>query len=359
MLSTKLQTFFEVFCPKVNFCPLSRLIIICEAVMYFAHIIRPKGGYMSDSQTNMIQGSPNKQYRDRLFKAIFGRYTEQSKRWRLDLYNALNGTSYTDPDALEINTIENVIYMTMKNDISFLVDSQMTLYEQQSAYNPNMPLRGLFYFSQLYQMYIEKNNKNIHSSRLVKIPEPCFVVFYNGTRKTQETFKLRLSNAFEGRNKSTGELTDASKDFEWTANVININPGHNSTLQKNCKSLYDYVSYVGRIAKNKKQGFSIQEAVDDAVNWAIKGNLLDGFFKVNKAEVTAMCLTEYDEEAAQRAFREDGYLDGLEDGMQKKAVEDAKSFYANGVSVELIAKSLQMTVEQVENIVKDNVLNEA
>jgi len=145
--------------------------------------------------------------------------------------------------------------------------------------------------------------------------------------------------------------------------VININPGHNSALQKKCKSLYDYVRYVGRIAENKKQGLSTQEAVDDAVSWAIKENMLDGFFKVNKAEVSAMCLTEYDEEAAKRVFREDGYLDGVEDGkaagMQQKAVEAAQSLYANGVSVELIAKSLQMTVEQVENIVKDTIQKEA
>ena len=69
----------------------------------------------------------NREYKDRLFKAIFGRNTEESKRWRLELYNALNGTSYTDPDALEVNTIENVIYITMRNDISFLVGSEMNL----------------------------------------------------------------------------------------------------------------------------------------------------------------------------------------------------------------------------------------
>ena len=309
---------------------------------------------MADTQTELIQGSPNKHYRDRLFKAIFGRDTEQSKQWRLDLYNALNGTHYSDPDALEVNTIENVIYMTMKNDISFLVDSQMTLYEQQSTYNPNMPLRGFFYLSQLYQMYIEKNDKNILSSRLVKIPEPRFVVFYNGSRKTPETFKLRLSDAFERRDKSTGELADPTKDFEWTATVININPGHNSALQKKCKSSYDYVRYVGRIAQNKKQGLSTQEAVDDAVNWAIKENLLDGFFKVNRAEVSAMCLTEYDEEAAKRAFREDGYLDGVEDGIQKKAVEDAQKMIVNGkLSKEEIADISGLPIETVQQLAEE------
>ncbi|MCI6983283.1 MAG: Rpn family recombination-promoting nuclease/putative transposase [Treponema porcinum] len=99
-----------------------------------------------------MPGSFNRQYQDRLFKAIFGR--EEHKDWLLSLYNALNGSSYTDPSAIEINTIEGIIYVTMKNDISFLIDSQLNLYEQQSSYNPNMPLRGLMYFAELYQKHL-------------------------------------------------------------------------------------------------------------------------------------------------------------------------------------------------------------
>ena len=312
-------------------------------------------------QENLIQTSPTREYRDRLFKAIFGRDNEQSKRWRLDLYNALNGTSYTDPDALEVNTIENVIYMTMKNDISFLVDSQMTLYEQQSTHNPNMPLRGLFYLSQLYQMYIEKNDMNIHTSMLVKIPEPRFIVFYNGSTKKPDTFKMRLSDAFIRKDDCGGDVGGKIKpdkcpqDFEWTATVININPGHNSALQKNCKPLYDYVRYVGRIADNKKKGLPIKEAVDDAVNWAIEKDFLDGFFKVNKAEVSAMCLTEYDEEATMRAFRREGYEDGRADGLAegecKKAVEDARKLLElNTMSVEQIAYVTELPIEQIREL---------
>ena len=58
----------------------------------------------------------------------------------------------------------------------------------------------------------------------------------------------------------------------------------------------------------------------------------------------------------QRAY---DYDDGKAAGMKEKAVEDAQSFYANGVSVEIIAKSLGMTIEQVEDIVKDSNLKEA
>ena len=307
-----------------------------------------------NSQQDTIQTSPTREYRDRLFKAIFGRNTQQSKQWRLELYNALNGTSYADPDALEVNTIENVIYMTMRNDISFLVDSQMTLYEQQSTHNPNMPLRGLFYLSQLYQMYIEKNDMNILTSMLVKIPEPRFIVFYNGSTKKPDSFKMHLSDAFERRkDRDGGNSADIAKDFEWTATVININPGYNSALQKNCKPLYDYVRYVGRIADNKKKGLSIKEAVDDAVNWAISEDFLDGFFKVNKAEVSAMCLTEYDEEATMRAFRREGYEDGMAAGERKKAVEDARKLIElNTMSVEQIAYVTDLPIEQIRELQK-------
>ena len=140
---------------------------------------------------------PVREYKDRLFKKIFGDTTEESKRWRLDLYNALNGTSYTDPDKLKLTTIENVIYVTMKNDISFLIGSQMNLYEQQSSYNPNMPLRGLMYFAQLYQMNLSARGLDLFGSKLVKIPSPSFVVFYNGDKELPDVSEQRLSDAFE------------------------------------------------------------------------------------------------------------------------------------------------------------------
>ena len=167
---------------------------------------------------------PKREYKDRLFKAIFGRNTEESKRWRLDLYNALNNTAYTDPDALTLTTIENVIYITMKNDISFLIGSQMNLYEQQSSFNPNMPLRGLMYFAQLYQMNLSERGEDLFGSRLVTIPAPSFVVFYNGDKKLPDVSKLRLSDAFEPMGSAEG--------FEWTASVINSGGNHSEGLQK-------------------------------------------------------------------------------------------------------------------------------
>ena len=297
---------------------------------------------MLETQTNTIKVQPQTQFRDRLFIAIFGKDTEKSKRWRLNLYNALNGTNYTDPDALKLNTIENVIYIKMYNDVSFLIDSQMTLYEQQSRPNPNMPLRGLLYFAELYQKHLAQKELDLHWSTLVKIPNPRFVVFYNGEPARPELYKLRLSEAFE--------LEDKSGDFEWTAEVININPNKNETLVKSCKPMYDYVRLVGRISDNKKAGMKIEQAVNEAVDWAIKENFLEGFVREQKEEIIAMCLTEYDEESCIRGWRQDG----IEMGRQEKALETARKLLKMNLgNPEQIAQAVGLPLEQVLDLQKE------
>ena len=298
-----------------------------------------------------IKTKPQSKFYDHLFIAIFGRNSERSKKWRLELYNALNGTNYTDPDALELNTIENVTYIKMYNDVSFLVDSQMTLYEHQNSTNPNMPLRGLFYFSQLYQKQIELEGKSLLSSRLVKVPNPNFVVFYNGPTERPERYDLKLSDAFI--------VNDNSGQFEWTAHVININENSNKTLQKKCKPLYDYVRFVSRVKTNRNRGMQIDEAVNEAVDWACKENLLDGFIREQKSEVVAMCLTEYDEEACIRTWREDGIdigraqgrEEGLAEGARQKAIETARNLLAKQIPLETVLECTGLTEEDLKEAV--------
>ncbi|MBR1640138.1 MAG: hypothetical protein IJ688_12195 [Treponema sp.] len=285
----------------------------------------------------------NPEYKDRLFKFIFGKETEESKRWRLQLYNALNGTNFKNPDELKINTIENVIYITMHNDISFLVDTEMNLYEEQSSYNPNMPLRGYLYFAILYQKYLKDNKKNLISSTRVMIPNPKFYVFYHGGPKKPERWKMKLSDSFMNK--------DDSGDFQCTATVINLHPNHNSLLNKKCVPLYDYVRFVSKILEYKKSGMSNEEAIEKAVDYAIANNFLEGFFELHKAEVMGMCLTEFDEEEAKRIWHEDGYTEGLAEGESRKTIEAAKGLYNNGVSLEIIAKSLNITIDQVKKII--------
>ena len=122
-----------------------------------------------------------KKHKDRLFRFIFNQKSEL-----LSLYNAVNDSDYTDENDLTIYTIENFIYMGMKNDLSFLIDCHLNIYEHQSTYNPNMPLRGFLYMASALKKYIAAKNLDIYASSSVTIPVPQFYVFYNGTRNVPD-----------------------------------------------------------------------------------------------------------------------------------------------------------------------------
>ena len=289
-----------------------------------------------------VESTPKRTYKDELFRMIFGKENARSARWRLDLYNALSGKHHTNPEDLKITTLENAIYIEMKNDVSFLVDSQMMLTEHQSSYNPNMPLRGLMYFAKLYQIYVSNQDEDLYGKALVKIPAPKYVVFYNGDKQLEETSYLKLSNSFTN--------FEEQGKFEWTATVKNINADYNLSLQNHCKALNDYVKYVDRIKTNLKNNLRTSEAVEEALDWAIKEDFLEGFFKEQRAEVLAVSITEFDKELYDRCRRREGYNEGLADGAHQKAVETAKNLKKNGISLELIANSVGLPLEEVSNL---------
>ncbi|MBR5096873.1 MAG: hypothetical protein IK094_07200 [Treponema sp.] len=184
--------------------------------------------------------------------------------------------------------------------------------------------------------------KNILGSRLVKIPKPRFFVFYNGKDDMPDLFKMRLSEAFIS--------PDDSGDFEWTATVVNINEDRLGGIHKSCKSLYDYARFIAKVRECSKGGSPTAESVTEAVNWATKERLLNGFFERQKAEVIGMILTEFDMEQFKRDMREDGYDEGhqqgLQEGAQQNAIENAKKLLADGkYTAEEISGLLGIPVE--------------
>ena len=171
----------------------------------------------------------NRKYKDRLFRLVF-----QEKKDLLQLYNAINGTDYQDETKLRINTLDDVVYMRMKNDVSFLIGNKLNLYEHQSTFNPNMPLRGLFYFAELLQGFLAENRHDVYKSTLVKIPLPQYIVFYNGMQEEPDKRELFLSDAFFNHQKK------AQSSLECKVVMLNINLGHNRALMENCKKLMEY-----------------------------------------------------------------------------------------------------------------------
>ena len=306
-------------------------------------------------------------HKDRLFVKLFG--DPDNKENLLSLYNALNDRNYDDPDELEINTIEDVIYMGRKNDVSCIIDAHMNLFEHQSTYNPNMPLRGFIYIAKLYEKYIEQYELNIYSEKLEKIPMPKYFVLYNGTRDMPERMELKLSDAFMHPDESSG--------IEFTAIMININYGMNKDLMAACGTLEEYAIFIDRVRRYADMNMSsaeIEKAVDKAVNECIKEGVLADFLAAHKAEVKGMILTDYDEEKTmemfKREYRQDGYSEGRLEGEQigyskgeeigrnLEKLNIAMNMKAKGMSDKEIADLLDVTPERLKEILSTDRVHE-
>ena len=230
----------------------------------------------------------NRNYKDTLFRMIFKEPEEHLK-----LYNAVNGTDYQDPRDLQIVTLENAIYMNMKNDLAFIIDCRMNLYEQQASVNPNMPLRDLIYVAKEYQSMISR--KSLYSARLIKLPTPYFVVFYNGTARQPERKEMKLSDSYQT------PVEDPA--LELRVVQLNIGVGHNRELTEKCPLLMQYSQYVGRVQKYALE-LPLEEAVEWAVRECIREGILSEFLQKNRSEAIAVSIFEYDEEKELALFRE-------------------------------------------------------
>ena len=291
------------------------------------------------------QLTTNRNYKDTVFRMLFS-----DRKNLLSLYNAVSGAHYEDPEKLEIVTLENAIYMGMKNDLAFIIDTDLFLYEHQSTYNPNMPLRDLFYISSEYQKLVDK--RSLYSSVLQKIPAPQFIVFYNGTEKKKDSWVNHLSEAFEN-------LSGAPK-LELEVLTININEGHNSELMEQCQTLREYAQYVACVRRYAKE-FELNEAVKLAVDECIRNNILSEFLRANKSEVISMSIFEYDKEEEERKLRkaeyEAGVAAGMKAGVSKGKIlakkDAASSLITLGLTVEQISSALKVDVETVEQWIAD------
>ena len=255
----------------------------------------------------------NKKHKDRLFRLLFG--GEGNKENLLSLYNAINNTSYTNPDDLEITTIEDAIYMGMKNDVSLLISDSLSLYEHQSSYNPNMPIRGFMYFGKLYSKYIKSNKLNLYGENLIKLPAPQYIVFYNGSKMQEDTTELKLSDSFVDKS--------AGNRFEWTATVININYGRNKELMEKCNTLKEYSILVDKIKRYTKIYEDLKQAIDIAVTECISEGILEDFLVKHRAEVIDVCITEYDEEETLNSIRNESFDKGRDIG-KKEGIDIGK-----------------------------------
>lgn len=278
----------------------------------------------------------NRQYKDTVFRMLFS-----EKENLLSLYNAVTGKAYQNADDLKIVTLENAIYMGMKNDLAFMLETNIYLYEHQSTLNPNIPLRDLIYIGIEYQQYVD--DKSLYSSRLQKIPAPKFMVFYNGTDAVDDRVELRLSNAYEHL---AGE-----PDLELKALMLNVNEGHNKELMEQCQTLKEYAIYVARVRKYTSE-MNLNDAVARAIDECIKEGILVEFLRKNRSEVKMVSILEYDKEWEEKKLRkaeyEAGKSDGIEIGRDKAIAEIICNMIKSGFTIEKIIEVTGKPVSEIE-----------
>lgn len=243
--------------------------------------------------------------KDRLFQYLF----ERDRNALLDLYNALNGTDYQDALQLEIVTIESAVYVVMKNDLAYILSGTLNLYEHQSTYSPNLPVRFLIYLAQEYQMVIEKAERSLYGTGQITLPTPQCIVFYNGMKEMPEERTLKLSEAFENKK--------VRADVELNVRMLNINYGHNKQLMDKCKVLEGYSMLVAVTRNYMAAEKDIQTALNKAIDYCIEKGILKEILLRNRAEVLGMLLEEFDAEKYERTLRGEGWENGREEGRKE------------------------------------------
>ena len=235
------------------------------------------------------------------------------------------------------------------------MDSVLNIYEHQSTYNPNMPLRELIYFVTIIKKLIE--NRYLLSHKLVKIPTPKFAVFYNGDKTRPEREVLKLSDAYENQSDEP--------QLELMCTVYNINPGNNEDLKMRSQTLREYMIFVGyvneNLAKAKKGEKDYETAIRDAVNRCIVENILKDFLLERGEDVQKIMMFDLTYEKQMENAKREWYNDGVEEGRASGIAEGRAEGYRRLVtsvikkfqknkSLEQIADELEESIEDIQPI---------
>ena len=295
----------------------------------------------------------NRKYKDSVFRTLF---SDEDKL--IELYNALFDTNYGPEANIEIVTLEDVVFRVLKNDVAFVMeDSFIVLAEHQSTICNNMPLRDLIYMSTMLQRMI--NTDDLYRKKLLKIPRPTFIVFYDGKEDFPEYQEMKLSDAFLGDD--DGEIA-----LQLTVRVYNINSDKNNEILKKCETLKQYSLFVERVRALQDKGQLSASRITELISGCIDSGILPDFLRKYGTEMVEMLFRELTREEDMEISRLDGYDDGLEEGLRKGRAEGeatglekgraaailelAKVMKSNGRPITQIAADTGLTVEEIESL---------
>lgn len=239
---------------------------------------------------------------------VFGMLMENPQNV-LAVYNAVNHSEYKDPEQVEMCRLDRGISLSVRNDASFILDANLSIYEHQSTVCPNMPVRSLIYFSTIVSGIIK--GKNIYGHSLIKIPTPRFVVFYNGDEDQPEQYEMRLSDAY-ARKMENPEL-------ELTCKVYNINYGKNEELLENCPVLKEYMILVNYVRAYFREADyeQLEHCIELAIDRCIREGILRDFLLERRTEVLKVMTLDYTFERQITLERTEAREEGREEGRKE------------------------------------------
>ena len=238
-------------------------------------------------------------YKDGLFRDYFS----EPKRLLL-LVNALLNLNIRDEKEIKINTLPGIFFGKLKNDLSCMVqDKTIFITEAQSTPNPNMPARMLFYSVELLKDYLNKANRKLYGTTLVKLAAPRFFVIYNGKKDDPLYDEMTLKDAFL-----------AESTLNLTVKIININSEKADELLGKCRPLKDYQRFLELVIKYEEDKISRADAIRAAIKYAIANDIMSNYLRAKQSEVFNMVDLEWDEKEAREYFKEEGREKGREEG---------------------------------------------
>ncbi len=201
-----------------------------------------------------MENVENREYKSDVFSMLM-----EDKRYALEVYNALNGSSYEDPDQVEYVNLEKGISLSVRNDAAFIVDTDVSIYEHQSSYNPNMPLRALIYFVDIIREHVIKK-RDLFSHNPIRIPVPHFAVFYNGTINRPEKEILKLSDSY---NKPTEVLNVMTIDMTFERREVLIREEEHENGRAEGISIGDFTRLASLIQKKIIKGKPLETIANE------------------------------------------------------------------------------------------------
>ena len=307
-------------------------------------------------------------YKDSVFVTIF-----HDKSKLIELYNALFDTNYDESAPIDIVTIKDVLFRTLKNDVAFVLGGRfVVLVEHQSSINENMPLRDLMYISTVLKRMIDTTR--LYREKRLMIPRPEFIVFYNGTKDFPAYQELRLSDSFLGEKQK-----DEEDALQLIVKVYNINTKKNSEILGRCETLRQYSRFV-EIMRSYREGSELtNDVIVEVLDKCKKEGILTEFLDKYGTEIVEMLFKELTREEDLEISRLDGYEEGFnsgeragfskgeragfskgeragfskgeragaERGAMQRQCEIAKNFKESGIPIDVIAKNTGLSEEEI------------